>query len=88
MNLCLARSTHPLVSQATSSDVPLRLTGSNLTAYTGRETEKRDTKTAREDTIMDLSGSGKENQMSEGKIKESQSDCQQNVFVHVHENTV
>lgn len=47
------------VHSSTSSDVSLRLTGSNLTAYTGRETEKRDTKTAREDTIMDLSGSGK-----------------------------
>lgn len=42
----------PIVSQATSSDVPLRLTGSNITAYTGREKEKRDTKTEREATIM------------------------------------
>lgn len=49
------------VSQTTSSDIPLRLTGSNLTACTGGETEKRDTKTEREDTIIDLSGSGKEN---------------------------
>lgn len=51
---------NPLVSQATSSDVPIRLTGSNLTAYTGRETGKRNTKTERDATIMDLSGSKNE----------------------------
>jgi len=47
---------NPLVSKATSSDVPIRLTGSNLTAYTGT----RNTKTEREATIMDLSGSKNE----------------------------
>lgn len=74
-----------LVSQATSSDVPLCLTGSNITACTGREKEKRDTKTEREATIMDCLALKLRNQMSKGKIKDSQSECQQNVFVHVRE---
>lgn len=75
----------PLVSQATSSDVPLRLTGSNITDYTGREKEKRDTKTETEATIMECLALKLRNQMSKGKIKDSQCECQQNVFVHIRE---